>query len=776
MLAEVRIQQEIGSYAESIETLRVLLDEEPNNPEANLLLGTAQLNLGQPALAIWPLELATQSPEFSVVANLALGSAFMRLDQLTQAIEAADRVLADETVEPELRMGALRLRAAIHLKDEQHEEVIADVARLLVDSPDDAGALSLRANALLGLGRTEEAAETMRQIWDSPVHAETGAGARAGLGLARVYQFQLEDPDRADAQLKAVLERFPGNQKVIEDAMWIYEEREEPLRAEQLLRDEIEREPSSTWAVGELAQRLVDAGRVDEALEVAQQSVDLLDTPGAWLTLSAVQKNAGDYEAALESLDASYAMLPGLSDNLLFRHADLLADAGQLDRADEVASGIGEDFYREIVQGRIEYQRGNDEKALALLASGMRRWPNNSGARHLAAKSALRMGDMERAIQELREAIRVSEEASDAAIDLAVIHLQQNRPEAAVQVMQSWYIQKAKGPALWKGQRLVAHGLHQNGQTKESLVYLSKLIEEAEDPAARRDLALTAAEIQAEARGPAAALATISAQKLDLTALENESALRALTGYLVEAGSHGGALEAVDAALAAHPDHAAYHDLRARVLANSGRGEEADASFARALELDSGLASALAGRAALARMQGDPVRALELYDAASEADPANPEYPYSASQIELGRGQVDAASERLEAALRRRPTHAYANNDLAWILAERGEDLDRALTLARRARAAEGSAAILDTLGWVQLRRDEAADAVLTLEKAHALDPGSPSIAYRLGLALAKMGEADRARSLWKEALASGPFPESDAAQSQLAKLDADRG
>lgn len=775
-LAEVRVQQEIGSYKESVDTLRAILDEDPNNPEANFLLGSAQLALGQPALAIWPLELATRAPEFAVKANLALGSAYLQLDQSTPAVEAADRVLDDPEASAEERRGALRLRAAVHLQDEQNEEVIADVERLLAEWPEDADGLSLRASALLGLGRTEEAAATMQQIWESPAHGETAAGARAGMGLVRVYQFQLEEPDRAAAQLEAVLERFPGNQNVIKDAMWVYEKRGEPERAEQVLRDEIERDPSDMWAVGELAQRLVDEDRGDEAREVVQKSVDLLDTPSAWLTLSAVQRLNGDYDAAIESLDKAYAMLPGISDNLLFRQADLLTEAGRIDDAAEVASKIEEDFYREIMQGRIEFERGNPERSLELLSSGLERWPNNAGARYLAAKAALRLGRMDRAVAELREAVRVGKADTDAGLELALLHLQMKRPDAAVALLQQWVMKEAKGERQQKAQRILAHALWESGRKKEAIKMLAALVETTEDPQHRLDLVLTLAELQAEARGPAAAVAVIGKEKVDLVQVENERALRALAGYLIDDGKTDAALEAVDAAIGVHPDYAPFHDLRARVLANLGRDEEAARSFARALELDPDLPSALAGQAALAQRAGDDARAVELLDEAAAADESNAEYPYSAAQVELARGHLDAAVERLNEALRRQPTHAFASNDLAWILAERGEDLDRALALAKLARAAEQSAAVLDTLGWVQLRRDEPEAAVLTLEEAHALDPDSPSISYRLGLALSRVGESERARTLWEEALASGPFPESEAAQSQLAQLEAERG
>jgi len=770
-LAEVRVQQEIGSYTESVETLRAVLDKDPNNPEANLLLGQAQIALGQPALAIWPLELATRVPEFSNLANLSLGSAFMQLEQYGPAIEAADRVLDEKSAPVDMQAGALRLRAAIHLADKDFDGVLADVERLQAVNPGDTDGFALRANALLGLGRAEEAAASMLEIWDSPTLGQTDAAIRAGIGLVKVYQYQLEDPEKADAQLTAVLERFPGKRIVLLEAIAFYDRLDQPERSVELLQKARERDPSDIWLVGQLAERLVKLDRGDEARALAKESVELLDTPSAWITLSMLERMLGNYDDAIFALEKTFSMLPGVPDNLLFKHADLLVDAGQLDRADEVASGIKEDFYRQIIQARIEFERGNNEKALELVTAGLKKWPNNTGARYLAAKAAMRLGRVDRAMAELREATRVNEGDSDAAIELAWIQLQQGKPQAALGTTRL-VMKSAKGDRYWRAARLAARAQWEMGEKQEARKSLEAMAkEDTQRLAATVDLA----ELDSEMSGPQAGVKTLLASGLDLQDPANESALRALAQYEVSAGQGEKALSRVDEIIAQHPDVAAYHELRARVLGNLDRSDESAAAFARALELDPKRASALEGQATLAEAAGDTARARDLLDRAAATDEDNAEYAYAAAQIALASGDTDGAVQRLETALSRNPLHAKANNDLAWILAERGQDLDRALVFAQRARAGDDSAAVLDTLGWVQLKRGEAADAVTTLEQAHALDPGSPSISYRLGLALAQVGESDRARSLWEKALASGPFPESTEAQDQLARLDAGR-
>ena len=128
--------------------------------------------------------------------------------------------------------------------------------------------------------------------------------------------------------------------------------------------------------------------------------------------------------------------------------------------------------------------------------------------------------------------------------------------------------------------------------------------------------------------------------------------------------------------------------------------------------------------------------------------------------------------ERLRAIVRENPGHAGSRNDLAWLLAESGGNLDAALSLAEDARRLDPSPDILDTLGWVFVKRGEGAPAVSVLEKAHEKQPDSPSIRYHLGTALAMAGDVDRAREMLKSALDAEGFDEADEARRELAKLE----
>jgi Flp pilus assembly protein TadD len=117
------------------------------------------------------------------------------------------------------------------------------------------------------------------------------------------------------------------------------------------------------------------------------------------------------------------------------------------------------------------------------------------------------------------------------------------------------------------------------------------------------------------------------------------------------------------------------------------------------------------------------------------------------------------------------PGAAGARNDLAWLLAESGRELERALELAEEAARIDPQPAVLDTLGYVHLQRGEGEQAAAAFRRSLAADPKEPSVRYRLGLALLQLGDSEGARAAFQQALGAGPFPESEAAERELARL-----
>jgi Flp pilus assembly protein TadD len=110
-------------------------------------------------------------------------------------------------------------------------------------------------------------------------------------------------------------------------------------------------------------------------------------------------------------------------------------------------------------------------------------------------------------------------------------------------------------------------------------------------------------------------------------------------------------------------------------------------------------------------------------------------------------------------------------NNLAYMYATLGRNLDEALPLARRAvELRPRNASFLDTLGYVLHRHGDHTEAASVLMQARALRPGSGTVRYHLGLALEALGDKQKATIEFRETLRLDP--NTPAAAAAARRLD----
>jgi tetratricopeptide (TPR) repeat protein len=765
-LAEARALQDAGHFSESVETLRALLEQEPELAEGWYLLGAALAQTGQPSLAVFPLEKAAASLEHRVGAGLLLATTFVQLEAYAEAIRAADAVLA---VEPD-RLTARRLRAHALLGASRREEAVVD-ARLLYEAlPDDYDAGLLYGTILAELGRHEEA-ERVHAALEVSARDDPDATTRACLARASFFEDHLRDDERAEAHYRRCLSAAPADPLALRLASRFLDQRGRSAEALALWQRALEREPENLALRETLAARHELAGRPDAARALLREGVEAIGSEAAWLALVELERRHGETDAALRALAEAERLQARRDEQLLFLKGDLLVSAGRLDEAEALLAQFQDDSYRDLLRGAVLLARGDAEAAQGALDAGLRRWPDNAGARYLAGLAARERGDFERAVAELRESVRADADATDAALLLAGLESARGEHRAALDAARAFLDRRSGARA--EGLRLAirsqsALGLHDAAR---------RSLEELRAAGFPIEAALAAADVESAAAGggaagAAAAVTALRACGLDPAAPGHEALLRALTERLLAAGQGDEALAVVDGALASDSERASLHELRGALLLRLGRPADAQAAFEAALARDAAQGRARAGLAALAYERGDVETARALYDEAARTLPDDPAPAYAAAQIALARGDRADARRRLEELVRRQPGHPAARNDLAWLLANEGEDLERALALAALAHRLDPSPEFADTLGFVHLQRGESERAAALFEEALAARPESQSLRFHLGLALARAGERERAVAALRAALAPGPFPEAEAARDELARLE----
>jgi tetratricopeptide (TPR) repeat protein len=134
-------------------------------------------------------------------------------------------------------------------------------------------------------------------------------------------------------------------------------------------------------------------------------------------------------------------------------------------------------------------------------------------------------------------------------------------------------------------------------------------------------------------------------------------------------------------------------------------------------------------------------------------------------------GQWARAEEDLRRALELDPEQPMALNYLGYSWIDRGENLDAALKMIKRAvdlRPNDGY--IVDSLGWAYYRLGDFAQATHVLEHAIELLPEDPTINDHLGDAYWQDGRIAEARFQWRRALQFKP--EADEVKTIETKLD----
>ncbi|MDE0887555.1 MAG: tetratricopeptide repeat protein [Myxococcota bacterium] len=143
-------------------------------------------------------------------------------------------------------------------------------------------------------------------------------------------------------------------------------------------------------------------------------------------------------------------------------------------------------------------------------------------------------------------------------------------------------------------------------------------------------------------------------------------------------------------------------------------------------------------------------------------------------RLNLATGNIQRALELYENAIGAGSQLLFVKNDLAYLLANLGGDLDRALSLAQAASDTPGSdLSTVDTLGYVYLKRGQPDVAVWQFRQAASeADPPVPDYFYHLGLALFDLGKSEQAREALEEALGLDPnFGEAETARRLLEEL-----
>jgi len=220
----------------------------------------------------------------------------------------------------------------------------------------------------------------------------------------------------------------------------------------------------------------------------------------------------------------------------------------------------------------------------------------------------------------------------------------------------------------------------------------------------------------------------------------------------------GEGIKLVEDALAREPGRRDLMQALANLYVRDMRYDAAMARYQELLKTEPKSADLLLRVAETQRRKGDINGAIDTFRRASQAAPTDSRPLLQLGLLLDGTGRRDQAKPVYEQVLKIQPDQPIALNNLAFIKAEDGQDLDEALTMAQRARQGmPNSPDVMDTLGWIYLKKNLSDDAVRTFKELVMADPNRAAYRYHYGMALLQKGDKPSAKRELEAAIKFNP-------------------
>src|ERR1035441_7406892 len=233
------------------------------------------------------------------------------------------------------------------------------------------------------------------------------------------------------------------------------------------------------------------------------------------------------------------------------------------------------------------------------------------------------------------------------------------------------------------------------------------------------------------------------------------------------------------------------------------RYKEAEDAFRRAYQLNPADSRGLMGIVETDMAQNKADEALKLLQSESDKAPGRIDLLLSLANVAVRAGKYDFAIQTYDRmlvltdkslkagdiymrigetyrrkgdannAIKMEPNNAIVLNNLAYLLAETGGDLNDALTKVQRAKQIRTDLPeISDTLGWIYLKKGLADNAIDVFKDLVAKEPHHATYRYHLGMAYSQKGDKTKAMEQLKEALKYSPkSDEKEKIQQLITKL-----
>jgi tetratricopeptide (TPR) repeat protein len=717
-----------------------------------------------------------------VVISLGAGCSRNRLGQAqryelqgknAEALAIYEKTLADGSIHSSTMRSEILLRIGECLyRMDRMSDAFASFQKAVETNPQNNIARLRTGEMLLAAGSFERAREQALQVLD---RMATNEDALALLGAGWMAADQ---PSLAKQAYERVLELNPKRVTVAVALADIYNRDDESDKAREILNQAVKAQPSSAMPLLALARLEEQQGQSNAAEDAYRRAVATEDTAETNLRLAHFLQRAAriaEAEQVLRRVDAQRQSYPvalgdfqfsaghvgdaleryraGLEENAISRstaplqyppgtlgsvaaannrsqllarvlEAEIVAVADLREDKTRALCSIAErlkDVQSEldagtlaVLQTELAMASNNLVQARVFADTALSVAPDSAAAHYVAGLTHWNSGNKEQAAVEWNSALELDDRYVPARLALAGEAIERRDGLAANEFAR---VVVREEPGTFRGLVLFSRALllQKQPSSAEIMAHRAALL----DPSSPEPALLMGEALLQQDRVPEALL---NYERAVVAHPDSEEAMQGLMQIYRRGSVPYAALQKMERTAMDPPVSAPLLEIAGRLYADRGWYREAIQSFNAALHADPKRNTAARQLAKLRLSIGDlPKASAEAAKSGGRSEALLTGFDFQTS------GNWDRAATNYERALREGDQSGVAANNLAWLYAEKGTQLDRALQLAEdAARLSPNNPAILDTLGYVQWKRREYTIAVKTLETAAQLAKMKP--------------------------------------------------
>jgi tetratricopeptide (TPR) repeat protein len=700
-----------GKEKEAIIQFSNAIKIDPHYAAAHFELAKAYFKTGSVMGGYTELRRTVEFDPKNIEARLQLAQIFLASRQYPKSLEQANAILA---MDPK-NADAWAVKSGIAMANNDHEEALKDIQQALAYAPDRAG-----FHAQLGLiqgsdpSTSKDAEGQVRQaVKLDPKNAP------AHLLLSGMLQ-KNGDTAGALAEAQAATQADPKNVHAWLTVAALYYRSGDKAKSEATLMQATDELHDTNEGAGLLFNYYRQTGQMDHAATVYEQ------------------------------LSNKYPK----SVPIKMVYAQILVDQGNYAKVQQIVDELnktnGSDPQVQAMTGMLLLRNGKTDDAYNLLQKAAKNSPDNMAVKYWLAMADKAKGDLAGAEENFRAVTRAQpgnllaqrELASLAAAKKDNAQLQQ-----IAETLITHYPNLSDG-YLWRAVAEV-----NQGRTDQAEADLQTAIKKnPKDSAAL--VSLGELRIK-EKRYPEAV--TLLQQSLD--ANPNQlPALEMLVSYYMYQKQPDKALALVQQEISRSPNNSAFYVTLSNIQLAQKDVSGAASSAEKAMQMNPSDPSTLMAYTRAATAAGNAGSAISKWQAWANAHPNNPQGDVILATLEESRGNANGAMDYYKKALAIQPDNPVAQNNLAFLMLENGQDVDMALSLAESARRSmPHSPSTADTLAWAYYHKGIYGSARDLLEDAAKTNPSDASIQYHLGMVYSKLGKKGDAIDHLKKAVSLAP-------------------